>query len=117
MLPLAVPEMRMLAVRFAAFRPLRLFALPVSATGGGRAQSPNEARPTALLRMGENGAKRHSRGAAEKGGGRYGYEPTRCATSRYSIVILYSIVVAFSIVAPLRGLRLKHSRSAHYHFA
>ena len=76
------------------FRPLRLFALPVSATGGSRAQSPNEARPTARLRMGENGAKRHSRGAAEKGGGRYGYEPPRCATSRYALLnepIYYSM--------------------------
>ena len=27
----------------------------------------------------------------------------------------YYIVVEFSIVAPLRGLRLKHSRSAHCH--
>ncbi len=41
---LAVPAMRMLAVRVAALRPRRLFALPPSATGGGRAQSPNEAR-------------------------------------------------------------------------
>jgi len=84
------------------FRPLRLFALPVSAIGGGRAQSPNEARPMALLRMGENGAKRHSRGAAEKGGGRYGYEPPRYATSRYSLyncsTSLFIIVWVFRFV-------------------
>ena len=45
------------------------------------------------------------------------WRATICATSRYFIVNLYSIVVVFSVGAPLRGLRLKHSRSAHYHFA
>ena len=45
------------------------------------------------------------------------WRATICATSRYFIVILYSVLVVFSFVAPLRGLRLKHSRSAHYYFA
>ena len=86
--PLAVPEMRMLAARFAAFRPQRLFVLPSSATGGSRTQSPNEARPKISGRLGE--WHRHS-----QGGGNTTWDScsVRAAPLRYISILYQSLLI------------------------
>ena len=76
--PLAVPEMRMLAVRSPHFDRGAKIALPASAAGGGRALCPKQARYQlqSCLHLGRMG-NAHSRGAATPSRKRSDLEPPR----------------------------------------